>query len=147
MEPGYEECDYDFCVLTLEAVTFNKRDFMGSGKHVRSHKCLVGLVIAKLFGVSRKMRCIIQLLLVLCILYGLVVVLEVFLICRPMSVNWDTDVEGSCGDQVVSYLVLELLGLLLDIAIIVVPLPGIWRLQTGWTIKVSITVIFSIGVL
>lgn len=86
-------------------------------------------------------------LLVLSILYGLVVLLEVFLICRPMAVDWDAHVDGTCGDQIVSYLVLEVLGLLLDFIILMVPPLCIWKLQMPFGIKMPFIIVFSIGVL
>lgn len=93
------------------------------------------------------MKLIARSLLVLSILYGLVVFLEVFLICRPMAVDWDAHVDGTCGDQIVSYLVLEILGLLIDFTILVAPLPIIWRLWLPWPRRIPIAAVFSIGVL
>ena len=87
------------------------------------------------------------LLLVLSILYGLTVLLEVFLICRPMAVDWNASVDGTCGNQVLSYLVLEALGLLLDFSIVVLPIPFIWRIQIPRAKKLNMSIIFSIGVL
>ena len=88
-----------------------------------------------------------QFLLVLSILYGLVVFLEVFLICRPMAVDWDAHVDGTCGDQIISYLVLEVLGLLFDTIIAAVSIPYIWKLQMPRARKALIQIVFSIGVL
>ena len=93
------------------------------------------------------MKWITRSLLVLSILYGLVVFLEAFLICRPMAVDWNARIYGTCGDQIVSYLVLEVLGLFIDFTILVVPLPCIWRLHIHWPRKVSIAAMFSIGAL
>ena len=87
------------------------------------------------------------LLLVIAILFGLVVVLETFLICRPLAVDWSAHIDGICGDQVVSYLVLEVLGLLLDLAILVLPLPVLWRLQFGLKMKIKVTILLSMGFL
>lgn len=103
--------------------------------------------IQKIFGHLKRIQSIAPWLLVSSILYGLVVLLEVFLICRPMAVDWNAAVAGSCADQIVSYLVLEILGLLLDSIILVVPIPCIWRLQMRRARKLSLSIIFSIGVL
>lgn len=86
-------------------------------------------------------------LLVLSILYGLVVFLEVFLICRPMAVDWNADIDGTCGNQIVSYLVLEVLGLLLDFTTLAVPTPCIWRLHMPLAKKITLSIFFSIGAL
>ena len=88
-----------------------------------------------------------ELLLVIVILYGLVVVLEAFLICRPMAVDWNAHIDGTCGNQVVSYLALEVIGLLLDFAILVLPLPRIWRLPIPFRDRLSLSMLLSIGFL
>lgn len=85
------------------------------------------------------------LLLVLTILYGLAVFLEMFLICRPMAVDWNAHIGGTCGDQVVSYLVFKVLGLFLNFTILALPIPCIWRLQLELARKMSIAITFSIG--
>ena len=93
------------------------------------------------------MRRTTRLLLVIAILFGLVVVLETFLICRPLAVDWNAHIDGICGDQVVSYLVLEVLGLFLDSAILVLPLLGIWEVPMSLRRKTSIVIMFSMGFL
>lgn len=105
------------------------------------------MLIGTIFGVSSSMKMIVRLLLVLSILYGLVVFLEVFLICRPMAVDWNAQIDGTCGDQIVSYLVLEVLGLLLNFSVLMAPLQCIWRLQMERATKMSISTPFSVGVL
>ena len=105
------------------------------------------LFIGRVFGVARGMHLLTRLLLVLSILYGLVLFLEIFLICRPMAVDWNVHIDGTCGDQVLSYLVLEVFGLVLDFTILIVPIPCIWRLNINLTRKMSIATMFSIGAL
>lgn len=81
------------------------------------------LLFLKSFGSLPNARRLAHLLLVLSLVYGLVVFLEVFLICRPMAVDWNTHVNGTCGNQIISYLVLEVCGLLLDFTIAAVSIP------------------------
>ena len=96
------------------------------------------------FGVMGRIA---WLLLAIAILYALAVLLETFLICHPLAVDWNAHIKGTCGDQVVSYVVLEVLGLLLDFAILVLPLPCIWKLRTGLRRKMSVAIVFSVGFL
>ena len=105
------------------------------------------LLIDRLFGIKTIVQWITLSMLVLSILYGLVVILEVFLICRPLAVDWNPHVDGKCADQIVSYLVLEILGLLIDFTILVTPLPVIAKLAMDWRRKMSIAAVFSIGAL
>ena len=104
------------------------------------------LFIRRIFIVHR-VRYITLSLLVLSILYGIVVLLEVFLICHPMAVDWNADIHGTCGNQVVSYVVLEILGLLLDSAIVAAPILEIWTLQIARAKMIRISISFSVGVL
>ena len=103
--------------------------------------------IKEIFGIVKWISRTIGLLLVIAILYGLVVLLETFLICRPIAVDWEAHVNGTCGDQVLSYLVLEILGLLLDFAILVVPLQGISRTHMSLRKKMLASFFFSISFL
>ena len=64
-----------------------------------------------------------------------------------MAVDWNAFVDGTCGNQIVSYLVLEILGLLLDFTILAVPIPIIWALQMTMPQKLPILIVFSVGVL
>ena len=86
-------------------------------------------------------------LLIIAIFYGLVVFLETFVICRPMAMDWNAHINGTCGNQVVSYVVLEVLGLLLDFVILVLPLPILWRLQMPSRTKTIATIMLSLGFL
>ena len=104
------------------------------------------LLIQKIF-IFPTVKCFTRSALVLSILYGLVVILEVFLICRPLAVDWNPHMDGKCADQIVSYLVLEILGLLIDLFILVIPLPLISRLHLRWRRKMSIAATLSTGVL
>lgn len=105
------------------------------------------LFLYRLFSPSRVFRCIARSLFGVSILYGMVVFLEIFLICRPMAVDWNASVDGKCGNQILAYLVLEVFGFLLDFAIFVVPIELIWRSPLGWVMKRSMIFTFSIGVL
>ena len=80
-------------------------------------------------------------------MYGLVVFLEVFLICRPMAVDWNTHVNGTCGNQIISYLVLEVFGLLFDFTIAAVSIPFIWRMQMARASKILFQTLFLISAL
>ena len=105
------------------------------------------LLFKKIFEPVRSARIVAQLLLVLSLLYGLVVFLEVFLICRPMAVDWNAHVDGTCGDQILSYLVLEVLSLLFDLTIAAVSIPYLWALRMPLAKKVFTQIILSIGAL
>lgn len=66
---------------------------------------------------------------VLSCLHAMASVLEIFLICRPFAAQWDPRILGLCGDQVVSFVTLEVIGLLLDLGILLLPVHTIFYLN------------------
>jgi hypothetical protein len=81
----------------------------------------------------------------MCILHGVASVLEVCLICRPIAAQWDPDVKGKCGNQIVSFVTIEVTGMALDIAILVSPLPGMRYLRVEKWEKLKIVFILDVG--
>jgi hypothetical protein len=84
-------------------------------------------------------------LIIVSALHCIAVVLEVFLICRPMAAAWNNNLAGTCGDQIVSYVVLEILGLLIDLVILVWPVWLLATLQLSPKTKAWLIFIFSSG--
>jgi hypothetical protein len=88
------------------------------------------------------------------LLYGLLIIivshtlgsiLEVMLICRPLSAQWEYNTASVCGNQQVSFIVIESTGLLLDVVLLLLPLPTILSLHVSTEKKVAIAIIFEIG--
>jgi hypothetical protein len=67
--------------------------------------------------------------------------------CRPVSQQWDPQPGGSCRDITIDQLASVSLNMVIDIAIVILPLPVLWGLQLALRSKVAITVMFSIGLL
>ena len=73
------------------------------------------------------------------------IILETLLICRPFAYFWDKSVRGVCGNEVITYLTAGIFNLLVDVIIVVLPMPMLWRLQLPWTKKLALTGIFGLG--
>lgn len=106
------------------------------------------IFIHKIFKIYKSIRFIVYILGIVCILYGCAVVLDVFLICSPIAAAWNTQISGACGDQIASYVLLEVLGLLMDIIILVIsPTMIIRRLCIPWKKKIYISCWLSVSIL
>jgi hypothetical protein len=82
------------------------------------------------------------------LLYWLSTVLTAFLICRPFAFNWDKlTINGKCGNLPSYYLSTGIVNLLIDVAIVALPLPLLWGLQMKRSKKLALTAIFSLGAL
>lgn len=84
-------------------------------------------------------------MIVLCVIHGIASVLESFLICHPSAAAWNPKIEGSCQGQIVSYIILEVVGLALDVAILVLPLRRIATLHLPFEGKRNLMLVFSVG--
>ena len=57
------------------------------------------------------------------------VIFATMLICRPLSYNWDRSEKGTCGPPTALYLGGGIVNLLIDVSIVVLPMPMLWGLQ------------------
>lgn len=85
-------------------------------------------------------------MIVLSVLHFLATLLGGFLICRPVSKSWNPTVKGQCGNEFAAYLSFEIIGLALDMAIILWPLPIIMKLTIPFWKKFGVLFIFAFGI-
>ncbi|RWA14132.1 hypothetical protein EKO27_g983 [Xylaria grammica] len=82
---------------------------------------------------------------------GLVVVYIVSFIplfltnCIPLSQYWDPKPTGWCRDTIIGDNATVAANLVLDFAVLVLPLPVLWRLQMSIRDKLTVTAMFGIG--
>ena len=81
----------------------------------------------------------------LSICHGFTSVLEVCLICRPITAQWDPDVTGLCGNQTASFVTIEIIGLVLDLAILLSPLPTLLHSAMDCASKVRLIILLDAG--
>jgi len=98
-----------------------------------------------MFSASKAVQLVALTLMVLSGLYGLAVLFTIFLICHPAAAAWDTSISGTCGCQIVSYISLETLGALVDLAILALPIIALRPLQMSLRQKCEVLGWLSIG--
>ncbi|CRG91427.1 hypothetical protein PISL3812_08475 [Talaromyces islandicus] len=69
-------------------------------------------------------------------------VLQIFLICRPFKMNWDSTVQGTCGNRPLTYALIGAVNIATDITTLLLPVPTVWSLQMPKRFKIGITAIF-----
>ncbi|KAI5928374.1 hypothetical protein F4810DRAFT_1123 [Camillea tinctor] len=65
--------------------------------------------------------------------------------CTPVENFWDHDVPGTCIDQNAFYLASAIINVVGDVAVLALPLPVVWRLQTSRSKKWSLSFLFLLG--
>ncbi|CZR70282.1 uncharacterized protein PAC_20184 [Phialocephala subalpina] len=78
--------------------------------------------------------------------WAISVFLCVFLLCRPFAYNWDATITGTCGNSILSYVILGAVNLMTDLVLLSLPLPYIWTLRLRFRIKIALTITFTIGI-
>ena len=66
-------------------------------------------------------------------------------ICTPIEINWDKAIDGSCGDISAFLLSTAVINAVLDLLIVLLPLPVVWKLQMATQKKAAITATFGLG--
>jgi hypothetical protein len=79
--------------------------------------------------------------------WALATVLSGSLICRPFALNWDQTLDGTCGDQVLSYTITGSLNLVTDVVVFMLPMPYLWGLQLKLYKKVVLIINIRNGTL
>lgn len=80
--------------------------------------------------------------------FGASAVIADCLICRPITYRWaPTMVGGSCGDQKFLDMYIAIFNLLLDVMVVILPMPILWRLQMARSKKMALSFILGIGIM
>ncbi|KAL8896774.1 MAG: hypothetical protein Q9192_002918 [Flavoplaca navasiana] len=72
-------------------------------------------------------------------------ILASLVLCRPISINWDASVNGTCGNVAANCLAGAGINTLTDILILILPMPIIWRLHVPLRNKLILSLIFGLG--
>ena len=108
-------------------------------------RAAASIFIRRIFIVPVLIRRLTHVLAIISTLHGLATFLEALLICRPISAGWENSVSGRCGHQTASFLALEIIGLVLDFTILVIPLFPIKRLNLPSRQRLQLMGLFSVG--
>jgi hypothetical protein len=66
--------------------------------------------------------------------------------CKPIAMGWDlTITDGVCIDRTAMFKATAALGVIVDVLIIGIPIPMVFKLQMSRSKKASLLFVFSIG--
>ncbi|KAL4902753.1 hypothetical protein BDW74DRAFT_157519 [Aspergillus multicolor] len=78
--------------------------------------------------------------------HGIGVLFAAIFQCSPIQYIWDKSIPGgSCFNQQAFYRYVSPPNIATDAAILVMPMPLVWGLQTRWTQKLALTGVFMLG--
>jgi hypothetical protein len=102
-------------------------------------------VLARIFGTSKAIVLGARALIWLSAAWALMTILIGMLICRPVRKNWYTAVPGHCGNQNAAFASVAIVNLAIDLAILILPIRPLLRLQLPLANRLALLAIFSMG--
>ncbi|KAF2875851.1 hypothetical protein BDV95DRAFT_591276 [Massariosphaeria phaeospora] len=79
--------------------------------------------------------------------WSVMVFLSAFLLCRPLAFNWDQTIPGGkCANQPAAFVAIGVLDLIVDVMVLMLPMPLLWNLKVSLPNKVALFAIFGVGV-
>lgn len=70
-----------------------------------------------------------------------------FFSCQPFSYNWNSNQEGHCHDKLKFWTAVAAAHMVIEIIILLLPLPMVWKLQLPLRRKFGLSVLFALGIL
>jgi hypothetical protein len=95
---------------------------------------------------GRTVRRICYVLVVLSMGYWISVLVEVFVLCTPVEFNWNKTIAGTCDPHSLdAYIAAASINLVIDIFIVVMPVPMLWKLRMSLAKRLGTISMFSLG--
>lgn len=110
-------------------------------------KSSITMFYYNIFGTKKSFKISVIVVMIIVWLWAISVVLETLLLCRPLAYNWDTSIDGECGERNATFVVAGTLNLVTDLMVMVLPLPHIWKLKLNLAKKLALTAVFCMGLL
>jgi hypothetical protein len=113
---------------------------------VRCIKVSICWALARIFGTSKAIVLGARALIWLSAAWALMTILIGMFICRPVRKNWYTTVPGHYGNQNAAFASVTIVKLAIDLAILILPIRPLLRLQLPLSNRLVLLAIFSMGI-
>lgn len=98
-------------------------------------------------GISQRFTAVLWATFALIVVYFIICVCVSVFGCEPVSYFWNKSQGGHCINEVEFFRGNGITNMLLDIIVLCLPLPMVWRLDLGLQQKIAVTGIFGLGTL
>jgi len=102
-------------------------------------------MLLRMTASKKPLRRVLSMIMYLCVIHGGASVLEICLICRPLAAQWDPNVGGACGNQIASFVAIEVIGMILDVAVLASPIPLVSSMKISKVRKLRLALILDAG--
>jgi hypothetical protein len=111
-------------------------------------KISICLFLMRIFSAANRFRMYAWIVIASATAWSILVILTAFVLCTPFAFSWDNTIPGGkCADQTAWFIAIGVLDLTVDLMILVLPMPVIWKLQLPVGNRIALLGIFCVGVL
>jgi hypothetical protein len=111
-------------------------------------KISICLFLLRIFSAANHFRMYAWIVIAFTTAWSILVILTAFILCQPFAFSWDSTIPGGkCSDQTAWFIAIGVLDLTVDLMILVLPMPIIWKLQLPVGNRIALLGIFCVGVL
>ena len=103
------------------------------------------LFYLSLFSANVRFRRTVYGVFLVTVMFMLGFIITTLVICRPFAKNWMPEWPGTCGSSTASNATTPTLNMLIDIIVVVLPIPVVWRLRMDRRKRLRILSLFFIG--
>ncbi|KAI8631839.1 hypothetical protein F5Y19DRAFT_422268 [Xylariaceae sp. FL1651] len=108
-------------------------------------KTSILLLLLRVFRSARWVRYAAYVLITYIWLWGATELFLTIFQCKPIAAQWDGALGGTCVDQVTYFRAISALSTVHDLAMLILPLPVVWRLQLEIRRKIALAGVFLVG--
>lgn len=101
----------------------------------------------RIFSITRRARQVLWITAGVTIAWCISVVMTCLLECIPIKAVWTPTIKGKCIDALQFYYGSAGSSIILDFALLAIPVPFLWRLHMDWSHKVALMTTFLLGYL
>ena len=117
------------------------------GLNITAIKLSILFLYLRIFGSVDSFRKAAHAIIAICLLWFVAAITGNILYCRPVQRFWDSTVQGSCFDFATFFLIMELADMIIDAAIIGLPMKTILGLRLSLRKRLGLLGIFVLGAL
>lgn len=103
------------------------------------------MILLRRIFITRGFQRVANTLIAVVVLWYLAITLAVVFICTPVKSHWDPEIPAHCGNQYLLDVIDPIPWIVTDFAVLLAPMPMIWKLQMATGQRVALGALFLIG--
>lgn len=130
-----------------ERLNFFKMFYTNELTYILTTPCIKLSILVLYYHIffSRPFRLAVQVVGLFTILFAIAFFFAAAFQCQPIEAGWNKALQGKCFNSQTYIEAFASFNIVLDVSILVLPIPMVWTLQREWQYKLALTGVFVLG--